>query len=84
MLTPARTASLLAGGSALLAGLAPAIANLDTTSTFGMFGGVAGIVGVLIAFLKGQRAHEEREAFTPTWTPADVEPIDRHPDAGPA
>lgn len=61
-LSPARAASLLAGGSALLAGLAPAVANLDTTSTAGVLGGVVAVLGVLREFLKGQRAHEARVA----------------------
>lgn len=80
MFTPARVASLLAGASALLAGLAPAIANLDTTSTFGVLGGVAGIVGILATFLKGQREHEARAGWAPTtWQPSPA-PVDE-PDA---
>jgi hypothetical protein len=78
-LTPARVASLLAGSSALLAGLAPAVANFDTTSTIGVLGSMAGVVGVLAVFLKGQRAHEARShMFAPqtTWQPSDVGPID--------
>lgn len=58
--TPARVASLMAAASALLAGLAPAIADLDTTSTAGLLGGAFAVVGVLATFLKGQRAHEAR------------------------
>lgn len=78
-LTPARVASLLAGGSALLAGLAPAVANFDTTSTVGVLGSMAGVIGVLAVFLKGQRAHEARtHLFVPptTWQSSDVAPID--------
>lgn len=80
MLTPARVASLLAGGSALVAGLAPAVANFDTTSTVGMLGGIAAVVGVLATFLKGQREHEARSHSWPatTWQPSDVAPIDKH------
>jgi hypothetical protein len=71
-LTPARGASLLAGFGALAAALAPAIANMDTTSTAGCIAGVAGIVGILMTFLKGQRAHEARD-----WG-ADLGKIDAH------
>lgn len=59
-ITPARVASLMAGVSVLLASLAPAIGNMDVTSTAGIIGGVVGIVGILVTFLKGQRAHEAR------------------------
>jgi hypothetical protein len=52
--------SLLAGASALLAAIAPAVANLDVTSTAGLFGGAVVIAGILSQFLKGQRAHEAR------------------------
>jgi hypothetical protein len=61
-LYPARVASLLAGAAALLSALAPAVANLDTTSTAGALGGAAVILGVLDRFLVGQRAHEARAA----------------------
>jgi membrane associated rhomboid family serine protease len=71
--TPARVASLLAAASALAAGLAPAVANFDTTSTLGALGGVAGVVGVLVTFLKGQRAHEARTWAPTTWQPPDVD-----------
>jgi hypothetical protein len=71
-LTPARVSSLLAGASALLAALAPAIANLDVTSTAGLFGGAVIIAGVVSQFLKGQRAHEARVAVLPKPQPLAV------------
>lgn len=61
-ITPARVASLLAGVSALAAGLTPAVANLDTTSTAGCIAGAIAVLGVLQQFLIGQRAHEQRVA----------------------
>lgn len=61
-LYPARVASLLAGAAALLSALAPAVANLDTTSTAGALGGAVVILGVLDRFLVGQRAHEAQVA----------------------
>lgn len=81
MLTPARVASLLAAGAALLAGLAPAIANLDTTSTAGLVGGAFAVVGVLASFLKGQRAHEARSH---TWADTTLLGAEDHDDALPA
>jgi hypothetical protein len=58
--TPARVASLLAGTSALLGALAPAVANLDTTSTAGIGAGLLAILVIFERFLVGQRAYEAR------------------------
>lgn len=67
-LSPARIASLLAGASVLLGSLAPAIANLDLTSTAGVVMGIVGIVTVLDRFLVGQRSHEARLAVAASAT----------------
>jgi hypothetical protein len=61
-ITPARVASLLAAVAALLTALAPAIANLDVTSSAGCIAGAVSVVGILDRFLVGQRAHEARQA----------------------
>lgn len=58
---PARVAALLASIATLLAALAPAVADLDMTSTAGVLGGAAVILGIVREWLKGQRAHEARE-----------------------
>lgn len=60
-IAPARVAAYLAGFSSLFAALAPAVANLDWTSTAGVLGGAATIAAVYTAWAKGRREFEARE-----------------------
>lgn len=69
-ITPARVASALGGASALAAGIAPAVADLDTTSTIGVLGGALGVLIAVDRFLVGQRAHEARQ---PSGTPVSAQ-----------
>lgn len=57
-MTPNRIAVYLTSLAALLGGLAPAVADLDLSSTIGILGGVAAIVGVVRKWLDGWQAHE--------------------------
>lgn len=57
---PNRLAAYMTSVAALLAALAPAIANLDLSSTVGVLGGAVVILGVFREWLKGWREHELR------------------------
>lgn len=65
MPAPNRIALYLTSVAALLAGLAPAVADLDTASTVGILGGVVALVGVVRKWLEGWQAYEERVDILP-------------------
>lgn len=62
---PNRIAVYLTGIAGLLTALAPVVANLDLTSTFGLVGGFAGIALVVKQWLSGWAKYEERTALEP-------------------
>jgi hypothetical protein len=62
---PNRIAVYLASAAALLGGLAPAVADLDTASTVGVLGGVIAVVGVVRKWLEGWQSFEERVDLLP-------------------
>lgn len=59
-MTPNRVAVYLTSLAALAAGLAPAVANLDLTSTAGLVAGLAALSLVVSKWLTGWQAHEAR------------------------
>jgi hypothetical protein len=59
-ITPARVAAVLGAIASLLAGLAPAIANLDLSSTAGVIAAIVAIGGIVVKWLDGQAKHEAR------------------------
>ena len=59
---PNRVAVYLTTAAGLATAVAPAVADLDTTSAGSLAVGFAGIVLVVDRFLKGWQAHEERQA----------------------
>lgn len=64
---PNRVAVYLTGLAGLCTAIAPAVANLDTTSTIGAVSGLAGVVTIAYKFLTGWQAHEAREAVPPIY-----------------
>lgn len=69
---PNRVALYLTSLAGLGAAVAPVVADLDLTSTIGVIGGLAAILGVVRKWLEGWQAHEEREAFPPVLPPPPV------------
>lgn len=61
-MTPNRIAVYLTALAALAAGLAPAIADLDWTSTAGVIAGLVAILSVVQKWLSGWQQHEARQA----------------------
>jgi hypothetical protein len=64
---PNRIAIYLTAIAGLLTALAPVVADLDTSSTVGILGGLAAVTVVAREFLVGWRQYEERtdlEALT--------------------
>lgn len=57
-IAPNRVAVYLTAGAALAGGLAPAVADLDVTSTGGIIAGLAVILGVVNRWLTGWQTHE--------------------------
>lgn len=60
-LSPNRVAALLTALSGVLAAIAVPVANLDTSSTAGVIGGLFAIVVAAVTWLRGWQAHEARE-----------------------
>ena len=58
-LNTGRIVTYLGAGAALLAALAPAVANLDLTSTAGLGAGVIALAGVVIKWLDGWQKYEQ-------------------------
>lgn len=74
---PNRIAVYMTSVAGLLTALAPVIANLDLTSTFGLVGGFVGAALVVKQWLDGWAKYEERTALEPL-----VEAqLGAHPDA---
>lgn len=61
-MAPNRIAVYVTAVAALLGALAPAVANLDLTSTVGVIGGLATLLAVVRKWLDGWQAHEHRQA----------------------
>lgn len=59
---PNRVAVYLTALAGVLGALAPAVANLDTTSTVGVLGGLAVILGIASRWLDGWQKFEARRA----------------------
>jgi hypothetical protein len=81
--TPGRVATALAIGAGLPGAVAPAVANLDLSSTAGVIAGMLAVVAVITAWLKGWRQHEARLETSPSHV-ADLDDTagaDDHPDA---
>lgn len=57
-IAPNRVAVYLTALAALAGGLAPAVANLDVTSTAGIVAGLATILAVVHKWLTGWQSHE--------------------------
>lgn len=57
---PNRIAVYLTGLAGLATAIAVPVAELDTSSTVGVVGGLAAIVGVAVKFLEGWQRHEDR------------------------
>lgn len=71
--------TVLAG---LVGAVAPAVANLDTTSTVGVLGGLATVLGAAVKWLDGWQKHEARVASPAAVRDADeAEPDHEHPAA---
>lgn len=62
-IAPNRIAVYLTAGAALAGGLAPAVADLDVTSTGGVVAGLAVLFGVVNRWLVGWQADEERKSW---------------------
>lgn len=60
---PNRIAVYLTALAGLLTALAPAVANLDFTSTVGAVGGFVGIAVVVQKWLEGWQKYEDRTAL---------------------
>ncbi len=61
MPAPNRIAVYLTSLAALLAALAPVVADLDLTSTIGVIGGLAAILGIVRKWLDGWQLYEARK-----------------------
>lgn len=61
-IAPNRVAVYLTAVAGLCTALAPAVANLDVTSTVGAVGGLAAVAAVVDRWLKGWQADEARKA----------------------
>ena len=59
-LAPNRVAVYLTAASGVTAAIAVPVANLDTTSTAGVIGGLAAILGAVYKWLDGWQKHEAR------------------------
>ena len=57
-LNTGRIVTYLGGGAALCTALAPAVANLDLTSTAGLVGGMVALAGVIVKWLDGWQKYE--------------------------
>lgn len=66
VMTPNRIAVYLTALAALAGGLAPAIADLDWTSTAGVIAGLVAILSVVQKWLSGWQQHEARQATAAT------------------
>lgn len=73
MLVPNRVAVYLVAIAGLLTALAPAVADLDWTSTAGVLGGGALILGIASKWLEGWQNHENR---TLPWAGQQVDEAD--------
>ena len=62
---PNRIAVYFTALAALCAAIVPALANLDTTSTIGIIGGVGALAAVVSTWLVGWQKYEERVALEP-------------------
>ena len=62
---PNRIAVYFTALAALCAAIVPAIANLNTTSTIGIIGGVGALAAVVSTWLVGWQKYEERVALEP-------------------
>ena len=79
---PNRIAVWLTAAAGLLGAIAVPVANLDTTSTVGVLGGLTAIAAVVVKWLDGWQAHEVRVAsdglgnhiLPPTVDPATITP----------
>lgn len=60
LLAPNRIAVYLTAASGLTAAIAVPVANLDTSSTVGVLGGLVAILGVAVKWLDGWQKHEAR------------------------
>ena len=84
-LAPNRVAVYLTVLAGLAGAIAPAVANLDTTSLVGVVAGLATILGAVVKWLEGWQKHEARAASgtAPVTGDAadDAEPDAEHPDA---
>lgn len=61
-MTPNRIATLLMAASGALAAIAVPVANLDASSTAGVFAGLTAIAAAFATWMQGWRAHEARTA----------------------
>jgi hypothetical protein len=80
-ITPGRIATLLAIIAGVAGAAAPAIANMDWSSTAGVIAGTLAVVGAIVAWLKGWREHEARLEDSPSMV-ADLDDqagADDHP-----
>lgn len=59
---PNRIAVYLTALSGLSAAVAVPVANLDTSSTVGVLGGLVAILGVAVKWLDGWQKYEDRRA----------------------
>jgi hypothetical protein len=71
-MTPNRIAVYLTAIAALLGGLAPAVANLDLTSTIGIVAGLGTLLGVVYKWLEGWQKYEAELPVEIT-VPVDIE-----------
>lgn len=62
-LAPNRIAIYLTGLASVATAIAPAVANLDTHDTIALVSGLGGIVLVVIKFLTGWQAFEQRQHY---------------------
>jgi hypothetical protein len=73
-ITPGRAATALAVLAGAAGAAAPAVANMDWSSTAGVIAGTLAIVGAITAWLKGWREHEARLADSPSHV-ADLDDV---------
>lgn len=80
-LAPNRIALYIGGAASLATAIAPAVADLDTTSTATLVSGLVGLIGIISVWLRGWQAYEARQeaslqvvetAALPPSVPTDV------------